>query len=64
MQEVIGEIFLDQVALVAATNHEIIYSVLGVNLHDVPQDGAPTDFNHRLWLEVCLFRDTGSETTS
>jgi hypothetical protein len=36
MQKIIGEIFLDDVTLVAAANDEIMNTVGGVHLHDVP----------------------------
>ena len=52
VQEVVREVFLDQVALVAAANNEVVYSVMGINFHDVPQDGFATNFDHGLGFEV------------
>ena len=36
MEEVIREVFLDYVAFVAAADNEIVNSVVGIDLHDVP----------------------------
>jgi len=45
VQEVVGEVFLDDVALVAETDDEVIDAVLGVELEDVPEDGAAADLD-------------------
>jgi hypothetical protein len=50
MQEVNGEILFDGVALVTATNDEVIHSMGWVFLDDVPQNGPTTNFNHGLGL--------------
>ena len=55
VQEVVREVFLDDVAFVAETDHEIVDSVMGVDFHDVPQDGLAANFDHRLGLQVRLF---------
>ena len=64
MQEVVGEVFLDHVALVAATDHEVIHAMGGIQLHDVPENRFATDLDHGLGFEMCLFRDSGAEATS
>ena len=48
MQEVIGEILLDHMSLVAATDHEFIDAVSAVDLEDMPKDRLAADFHHRL----------------
>ena len=48
---VIQEIFLDHVAAVAQAEHKIAEAVVGVELHDVPEDGAAADLDHRLGPE-------------
>ena len=50
MQEVVGEVFLDHVALVAAADHEVIDAVGGVDFHDVPENRLAADLDHRLGL--------------
>ena len=52
MQEIVGEIFLDDVAAVTAANDKVVHAVRGIHFHDVPQNGAPTNFNHWLWFEM------------
>ena len=64
MQEIVGKIFLDDVALVAATNHEIMDAMGGVHLHDVPQDRLSTDLNHWLWPEMGFFGNASAEPPS
>ena len=46
MEEVVGEVFLDDVALIATAHDEIVDAVVGVELHDVPQNRPPADLNH------------------
>ncbi len=48
MQEVVGKILLDDVALVATADDEVMDAVLGINLQDVPENGPATNFDHRL----------------
>ena len=62
VEEVVGEELLDDVALVSAADDEVIDAVLGVDLEDVPEDGAATDFDHGLGAEGGLFRDASAET--
>ena len=61
VQKVVGEIFLDDVALVAAADHEVVNAVSRVRLHDVPQDRPPADLDHRLGFQVRLFGNPRSE---
>jgi hypothetical protein len=44
VQKVIGKVFLDDVALVATANDEVIAAMVGISLHDVPQDGLAANF--------------------
>src|SRR3978361_1432997 len=61
MEEVVREVFLDDVALVAQADDEIGQPVRGVHLHDVPQHGAAADLDHRLGAELRLLREAGPE---
>ncbi|MCY1307629.1 hypothetical protein D9M70_575650 [compost metagenome] len=63
MQDVVGEVFLDHVAAVAEADHEIRKAVVAIDLHDVPEDRPPADFDHRLGSQMALFRDARAVTT-
>lgn len=54
MQEIVGEILLDDITLVATANDEVIYAVSGINLHDVPKDRAAAYLNHGLRFQMCF----------
>ncbi len=58
VQEVVGEILLDHVPLVAAANDEVVNAVLGIDLQDVPQDGKSADIDHRLGTQGSFFAET------
>lgn len=64
MQEVIGEILLDDITLITATNHKIVNSMCGIYFHDVPENRLTTNLDHWLRLKVGLFGNTGSKTSS
>src|SRR5262249_31719729 len=57
VQRVVGEILLDEIALVAEADDEVVEAVGGVDLHDVPQDRPAADLDHRLRTEMRLFAD-------
>ena len=63
VQKVVGEIFLDDVALVAAADHEIVHAMRRIHLHDVPQNRLATHFDHRFRPQVRLLRDAGSQAS-
>ena len=62
VQEVVREVLLDEVALVAAADHEVIHAIRDINFHNVPNNRLAADLDHRLGLEVGLFGDAGTET--
>jgi hypothetical protein len=64
MKKVIRKILLNNVSLIPAANNEIIYSMMRINFHNMPQDRLAADLNHRLWLQIRFFRNTGTQTTS
>ena len=64
MQEVIREILLYDISLVARANDEVINPVGRVNFKQVPENGTAPNFNHWLRLEVGFLRDPGAKTTS
>jgi len=55
VQDVIGEVFLDVVAFVAAADDEIVDPVVGVQLHDVPKNRLAADLDHRLRFDLRFF---------
>jgi len=55
MQEIVGKILLDDVALVAAADDEVVDAVLGIDLQDVPKNGPPANLDHRLGPDNRLF---------
>lgn len=61
MQEVVREVFLDDVLLVACADDEFVVAVVAVQLHDVPEDGHPPQLHHGLGLELGFFADAGPE---
>ena len=63
MQEVVSEVFFYHIALVAAADHEVVYPVVGIGLHDVSQNGLATDLNHWFRTGRGFFGDSGSEAT-
>src|SRR5579862_358162 len=49
--KVVAEVFLDEFPLVPEAEDEVLVPVVGVYLHDVPQDRVPADWHHRLGAE-------------
>src|SRR5919108_5330955 len=58
---VVQEEILNGVSLVSQTEHKLPMSPRGVILHDVPQDGTPADWYHRLGDVVSHIADPGPE---
>jgi hypothetical protein len=63
VQEVVGEVFLDDIAFVAAADDKVVDSNLGLGLHDTPKNRLPADFDHRFWTDRDFFGDSGTEAT-
>ena len=61
MQEVIGEILLDHIALVAAADDEFVDAMGGLDLQDVPQDWPAADLDHGLGFEMGFLGDPSAE---
>lgn len=58
MQEVIGKILLDDIALVAQADDKIVDAVGRKYFHDVPDDRFTADLDHRLRLEMRFLADS------
>jgi hypothetical protein len=63
VEGVIEEILLDHVPLVPKAHDELVDPVLGIDLHDVPEDRFAADLHHWLGANRCLFRDTRAKTS-
>ena len=61
MQEVVGKILFDYVALVAAADNKIMDAMARVGLHDVPQNWFATNFNHGLGSSRRFLTDASAE---
>jgi hypothetical protein len=62
VEEIIGEILFDHVALITRADDKIIDAMGTVGLEDVPKNGPSPDFHHGLGLEVGFFGETGPQT--
>ena len=60
VEEVVGEVFLNDVLLVTGTYDELVEAVVAVELHDVPKDGFAAQIYHRLGFELAFFTDAGA----
>ena len=49
-QTIIGKIFLEHIALIAAADHEFVDAKAAVGLQDVPQNRPATNFDRWLGL--------------
>ena len=63
MQEIVSEVFFNDIALVSATNDEIIQAMLRIHFHNVPQDRFAADLDHRFRAKTGFFTYAGSKTT-
>lgn len=63
MQEVIGEVFFDEVALVATADDKLIDIVGGVNLQDMPQNWHTTNVDHGFGFKVGFLGNSCAEST-
>ena len=57
---VVQEVILDHVSAISKAENELAHPVVGVHLHDVPQNGTASDLHHRLGPEFGFFPETGT----
>ena len=50
MQEIISKILFYYILFVAQADHKIIESILGIVLHDMPENRLFSDLDHWLWF--------------
>ena len=58
--EVIAEVILDHVPLVTEAKNEFLESEGGIKLHDMPQNGAVADMDHRFGTILGFLPQPGS----
>src|SRR6185369_16494562 len=58
------EIFLDHVAAIAEAEHEFSEAPMGIGLHDVPENGAAADLDHRLGAELGLLAQASPQASA
>jgi hypothetical protein len=58
--KIIAEEILDHLALVAKAEHELVKAALGIDLHDMPQNGAVADGHHRFGAVFGFLPQTGA----
>ena len=63
MEKVVGKVLLDHIPFITQTNDELIQSMGGVDLHNMPKDWLPPDFDHGLGPRRCFLTDTGAQTS-
>ena len=63
VQEIVREVLLDYMLLIARTDDKLVVAVVGVELHNVKQDGHPAQFHHGLWFKLAFFRNSGAKAT-
>ena len=64
VQEIIGEILLDQIALITAADNKLVNAKMAINFENVPENRLASYLHHRLWLEVGFFAEAGTESAS
>ena len=61
VKEIVGKPLLDHVLTVPRANDEVVKSVIGILLHDMPKDRLSADFDHGLGFKLTFFRNAGPE---
>src|SRR5262249_22953346 len=61
VQEIVREIFLYQIALVAKADDEFGQTMGTEDFHDVPEDWSAANLDHRLWLGRRLLGQSASD---
>jgi hypothetical protein len=57
---IVGKVLLDHISLVTQADHEVGDAVMGIDLHDMPQDRFTADLHHRLGMKSGLLGDAGA----
>src|SRR5260221_8673876 len=59
---IVQEIIFDDISLIAQTQDEALKPILSINLHDMPQNRASANLDHRFGFVLRLFAKAGSFT--
>ena len=62
MEEVIGKKLLHHILLISQADDEFMESILGIVLHNVPQNRPLANLDHGLGLQMAFLADPGSES--
>jgi hypothetical protein len=57
VQKIVGKKIFYHLLLVAAADDEVVMPEMGIPLHDMPQYGHPSYFDHGFGLELAFFAD-------
>ena len=63
MKEIICKPFFDYILLITCTYDELIKTIIGIFLHNVPKNRLSTYLNHWLWFKLTFFTYSCAETT-
>lgn len=58
VEKIISELLLDHVSTVSCANNEVVDSMGGIDLHDMPEDGFSYYFQHGLRSRTRFFLDS------
>jgi len=61
VEEVVREVFLDHIALIAATYNEIVDTMRGIDFQNVPENRKAADLHHGLGANGGFFADPSAE---
>ena len=64
MPEIVAEVILDHIALVAEAQDKIVVPMGGIGFHDVPEDGAVADGHHGFGTEFGFLPEPGAFATA
>src|SRR6476620_407553 len=63
VQRIVGDVLLNYVPLIPDADDEVVHSLRGVDLHDMPENRSAADLDHRLWAQIRFFAKSRAETT-
>src|SRR5208282_3571582 len=61
---VVQEVFFDHVATISQAQDKLAEATVGIELHDVPEDGSTANFDHRFRPEFSFLAQAGTESSA
>src|SRR5208337_1034781 len=61
---VVQEVLFDHVAAISQAQDKLAEATVGIELHDVPQDGSTANFDHRFRPEFSFLAQAGTESSA